>query len=96
MGFGEQQKTLIFHEQAGANDRFGLKRMGCRNFGDDNNHSKCVISENDGILFTANIDGKNGMLNGFEAGCRLSREQISLAFQHINKLIENSKKARYE
>ena len=73
-----------------------LKRMGCRNFGDDNNHSKCVISENDGILFTANIDGKNGMLNGFEAGCRLSREQISLAFQHINKLIENSKKARYE
>ena len=24
MGFGEQPKTLIFHEQAGANDRFGF------------------------------------------------------------------------
>ncbi len=73
-----------------------LKHMGCRNYGDDNNHSKCVISENDGILFTANIDGKSGMHNGFEAGCKLSREQISLAYQHINKLIEISKKERYE
>ena len=73
-----------------------LKHLGCQSYGDDNNHSKCVISEKDGILFTANIDGKSGMRNGFEAGCKLNREQIGLAYQHINKLIDISKKTRYE
>lgn len=73
-----------------------LKHLGCQSYGDDNNHSKCVISEKDGILFTANIDGKSGMRNGFEAGCKLNREQIGLAYQHIIKLIDISKKTRYE
>ena len=73
-----------------------LKRMGCRNYGDNNNHSKCVISENEGILFTANIDGKNGMRYGFEVGCKLNREQLNLAYSHINKLIDNSKNTKYE
>lgn len=73
-----------------------LKHMGCKNFGDNNNHSKCVISENAGIIFTANIDGKNGMLYGFEVGCMLNREQIGLAYDHINSLIEISKTKKYE
>ena len=73
-----------------------LKHMGCKNYGDNNNHSKCVISENAGIIFTANIDSVNGMLYGFEVGCMLNREQLGLAYDHIIKLIEISKTKKYE
>ena len=73
-----------------------LKHMGCKNYGDNNNHSKCVISENTGIIYTANIDGINGMLYGFEVGCMLNREQLNLTYDHINSLIEKSKNKKYE
>lgn len=53
-----------------------LERMGCSNFGDDCNHSKCVISESEGIIFTANIDGNHGLRNGFEVGCMLNNEAV--------------------
>ena len=66
-----------------------LEKLGCNNLGDDNNHSKCVISESSGIIFTANIDGKHGMKYGFEVGCIFSREQLTMAYEHINKLINN-------
>ena len=54
-----------------------LEGLGCTNYGDDCNHSKCVMSESEGILFTANIDGNHGMKNGFEVGCVLEEEDLN-------------------
>lgn len=51
------------------------------------NHSKCVLSEKEGLLFTANIDGKSGLLSGFEIGCILSEEQREQAYNHIKKIL---------
>ena len=65
-----------------------LKNMGCVSFGDDKNHSKCVLSESKGILFTANIDAVNGMKNGFEVGCVMNQEQRKTAEEHINNIIK--------
>lgn len=64
-----------------------LKRMGCISFGDNKNHSKCVLSESKGILFTANIDAVNGLKNGFEVGCVMNQEQRKTAEEHINNII---------
>lgn len=66
-----------------------LKRLGCISFGDDKNHSKCVISESKGILFTANIDDVNGMKNGFEVGYVMNQDQRKAAEQHIINIIKN-------
>jgi hypothetical protein len=55
------------------------------------NHSKCVISENGGILFTANIDGDKGLLKGFELGCLLNAEQCKNAIEKINISYNNEK-----
>lgn len=63
-----------------------LEKLGCRNFGDDNNHSKCVISESEGIIFTANIDGKHGLKSGFEVGCVLEGEALSQMRAYVNNL----------
>ena len=68
-----------------------LKSLGCVVYGDDNNHSKCILSEKDGILFTANIDGKQGLLNGFEVGIKLTNEQRAIADNHIKDLVQASK-----
>ena len=68
-----------------------LKSLGCVVYGDDNNHSKCILSEKDGILFTANIDGKQGLLNGFEVGIKLTNEQRAIANNHIKDLVQASK-----
>lgn len=65
-----------------------LKKMGCVSFGDDKNHSKCVLSESKGILFTANIDAVDGMKNGFEVGYVMNQEQRKEAEQHINNIIK--------
>ncbi len=66
-----------------------LEKMGCKVNGDNNNHSKCVLSEKDGIIFTANIDGFTGLLSGFEAGCILSEEERKASVRHIHSLINN-------
>lgn len=55
------------------------------------NHSKFVLSEKDGILFTANIDGRSGLLTGFELGCMLDQEQRTKALLRINKNTTNGK-----
>lgn len=68
-----------------------LSDMGCKVFGDNNNHSKCVLNEKEGILFTANIDGYRGMLNGFEVGCMFTKMQRSAAYSHIMSLISIAK-----
>jgi hypothetical protein len=51
-----------------------------------NNHSKCVITEREGMLFTSNIDGNQGLLNGFELGCFLTEEQRMQAINRLNKI----------
>ncbi len=64
-----------------------LEKLGCISYGDDKNHSKCVLSESKGILFTANIDDKHGMTDGFEVGCMMNENQRKMAENHINNLI---------
>ena len=66
-----------------------LEKMGCKSYGDDNNHSKCVLSEKEGIIFTANIDGNSGLKSGFEVGCILTETQRQMAENHIQELIKN-------
>ena len=55
------------------------------------NHSKCVLSENQGVIFSANIDGKNGLLSGFEIGCILTEEQREQANNRINQILKDGK-----
>ena len=45
-----------------------LVKMGCVIYGDVFNHSKGIISKDNGMIFTANIDGQHGLTNGFEVG----------------------------
>ncbi len=52
------------------------------------NHSKCVLSEKEGIMFTANIDGSRGLLKGFELGCILNNSQRAAAIMKINKTLK--------
>lgn len=72
-----------------------LKDMGCKVFGDNNNHSKCVLNEKEGIIFTANIDGYRGMLKGFEVGCMLDRRQRFAAYSHVMELISETKRQNH-
>lgn len=64
---------------------------GCEAYSNNNNHSKCVLSEKEGILFTANIDGNNGLLEGFEVGCMMDKEQHQQALNHVKELITKAK-----
>jgi phosphatidylserine/phosphatidylglycerophosphate/cardiolipin synthase-like enzyme len=64
-----------------------LEEMGCESHGDDNNHSKCVINEEEGIIFTANIDGVHGMTTGFEVGCMLDKDQHFVVLNHVVSLV---------
>lgn len=66
----------------------GIK--GCDAYSNNNNHSKCVLSEKEGILFTANIDGNNGLLEGFEVGCLMDKDQHQCAIGHVNEMIKKS------
>lgn len=51
------------------------------------NHAKCVISETQGMIFTANIDGKRGLLTGFELGYILDESERKSALSYL-KVIE--------
>lgn len=55
------------------------------------NHAKCIITEREGALFTANIDGNKGLLTGFELGCILTEEQRLQSIRKINQILENGK-----
>lgn len=52
-----------------------LKSLGCNIYGDLYNHSKGIINQNSGLIFTANIDGNYGLKNGFEVGYLLTEKQ---------------------
>lgn len=55
------------------------------------NHAKCLISEKEGLMFTANIDGENGLLTGFELGCVLSEEERISALVQLKNIVNNGK-----
>lgn len=67
---------------------------GCKCYGDGVNHSKCVLSESEGIIFTANIDCVSGMKSGFEVGCMLTESQRLSAKRHIELQIEKIRKQK--
>ncbi|AJH14542.1 hypothetical protein MPR_1360 [Myroides profundi] len=52
-----------------------LNDYGCRLYGDFYNHSKGIINEKKGMIFTANLDGKHGLTSGFEIGYILDEQQ---------------------
>lgn len=52
-----------------------LAKLGCHIYADIYNHSKGIINESKGLIFTANIDGSHGLKNGFEVGYLLNENQ---------------------
>ena len=52
-----------------------LRELGCKIYGDADNHAKGIINENEGFIFTANIDGEHGLKQGFEIGYNLNQEE---------------------
>ena len=65
-----------------------LINIGCHAYTDEYNHSKCIINEKEGMLFTANIDGNSGLKSGFEVGCIFDSEQLNAATEHVRSLIK--------
>lgn len=69
---------------------FKLSEIGCKTYADVFNHSKGVINESSGMMFTANIDGNHGLNNGFEVGYILNEIQRIEFLDIHKKLIETS------
>ena len=67
-----------------------LCKIGCKVYADVFNHSKGVINEKTGMIFTANIDGNHGLNNGFEVGYILNETQRLEFLDFHKKLIETS------
>lgn len=67
-----------------------LVEIGCKVYADVYNHSKGVINEKTGLIFTANIDGNHGLTNGFEVGYILNENQRIEFLDFHKKLIETS------
>lgn len=67
-----------------------LSEIGCKVYADVYNHSKGVINEKAGLIFTANIDGNHGLNNGFEVGSVLNESQRKEFLDFHKKLIETS------
>lgn len=90
--------TLLYNDKGNSANKeiqqkyiYELGRIGCDAYPVTNNHSKCVLSDKGGMLFTANIDGNNGLLEGFEVGCMLDKEQYQQAVKHVEELIKLAK-----
>lgn len=58
------------------------------------NHAKFLLTENTGIMFTANIDGEAGLLSGFELGVELTEIQWKEAKGSLNLLINENNKIK--
>lgn len=67
-----------------------IAKLGCKVYADVYNHSKGVINEKTGLIFTANIDGNHGLTNGFEVGYLLNERQRLEFLDFHQKLIETS------
>lgn len=67
-----------------------LSEIGCKIYADVYNHSKGVINEKTGMIFTANIDGNHGLNNGFEVGSILNEPQRIEFLDFHKRLIETA------
>lgn len=67
-----------------------LREIGCNIYADVYNHSKGVINEKTGLIFTANIDGNHGLTNGFEVGYILNETQRLEFLDFHKKLIDTA------
>lgn len=67
-----------------------LAKLGCVIYADTFNHSKGIINEFKGLLFTANIDGTHGLKNGFEVGYLLNEAQRKDFLEIHKHLIKTS------
>lgn len=67
-----------------------LRDIGCNIYADVYNHSKGVINEKSGLIFTANIDGNHGLTNGFEVGYILNETQRLEFLDFHKRLIETA------
>jgi len=67
-----------------------LSEIGVDIYGDLFNHSKGLISDDSGFIFTANIDGNHGLINGFEVGCLLEPNQRQALESFILWQIDNA------
>jgi hypothetical protein len=67
-----------------------LSKLGCLIFADFYNHSKGIINEKNGLIFTANIDGAHGLKNGFEVGYILNEVQRQEFLEFHKYLIKTS------
>lgn len=67
-----------------------LYHIGCKVYADVYNHSKGVINENRGLIFTANVDGNHGLNNGFEVGYILNETQRVEFLDLHKRLIETA------
>lgn len=63
-----------------------LAELGVEIFGDMFNHSKGIsVDNNEGVIFTANIDGKHGLKSGFEVGYVI--KSINNSFDSFNSFL---------
>ncbi len=67
-----------------------LQKIGCAIYADVYNHSKGVINETTGLIFTANIDGNHGLINGFEVGYILDENQRAEFLDFHKRLIKTA------
>ncbi len=72
-----------------------LNDIGIKIFADFFNHSKGVLNESKSILFTANIDGKHGLINGFEVGFFLDSVQQNI-FRDFHKYLFDSSEFEFK
>lgn len=64
-----------------------LKELGVEIYGDMYNHSKGIsVDDKEGIIFTANIDGKHGLKSGFEVGYRI--ENSNKTYSNFNSFLD--------
>jgi hypothetical protein len=67
-----------------------LLELGCKIYADVYNHSKGIVNEKSGLIFTANIDGNHGLTNGFEVGYLLNEKQRKEFLDFHKRLIQTS------
>lgn len=81
---------LIYNSDVGRVEReisqLQTELQGIKSLGIPKNHAKFLLTEEEGIIFTANIDGKAGLLNGFELGVRLSKFQYDQCVNGLHEL----------
>lgn len=57
----------------------------------EDSHAKCVITDNSAMMFTSNIDGKRGLLSGFELGFVLTEKERQQAMIQLKEIENNGK-----